>query len=129
MSKAGINTQLKQIARINSYFINVKRIQLDTYLLFLFVEVINDDTNEQVKREEGSKYDEEDEIQIHVDVAFLYGLLTILQNMENRVMCQWLFSYSQVYRIIERYKIKINYFDDIENKKGVNCIITDYTEI
>ena len=106
-------------------------ILLDTYLLFLFVEVINDDTNEQVKREEGSKYDEEDEIQIHVDVAFLYGLLTILQNMENRVMCQWPFSYSWVYRIIERCKIKINYFDDIENKKGVNCIIylTDYTEI
>ena len=69
-------------------------ILLDTYILFLFVEVINDDTNEQVKREEGSKYDEEDGIQIHVDVAFLYGLLTILQNMENRVMCQWLFSYS-----------------------------------
>ena len=63
-------------------------ILLDTYLLFLFVEVINDDTNEQVKREEGSKYDEEDEIQIHVDVAFLYGLLTILQNMENIDMCE-----------------------------------------
>ena len=57
-------------------------ILLDTYLLFLFVEVINDDTNEQVKREEGSKDDEEYEIQIHVDVALLYGLLTILQNME-----------------------------------------------
>ena len=49
----------------------------------MFVEVINDDTNEQVKREEGSKYDEEDEIQIHVDVALLYGLLAILQNMES----------------------------------------------
>ena len=63
-------------------------ILLGTYLLFLFVEVINDDTNEQVKREEGSKDDEEDEIQIHVDVAFLYGLLTILQNMENIDMCE-----------------------------------------
>ena len=52
-------------------------ILLDTYLLFLFVEVINDDTNEQVKREEGSKDDEEDEIQIHVYVALLYGLLSI----------------------------------------------------
>ena len=65
-------------------------ILLDTYLLFLFVEVINDDTNEQVKREEGSKDDEEDEIQIHVDVALLYGLLAILQNMEKRVMWEWL---------------------------------------
>ena len=62
-------------------------ISLDTYLLFLFVEVINDDTNEQVKREEGSKDDEEDEIQIHVDVAFLYGLLAILQNMEWNRLC------------------------------------------
>ena len=56
----------------------------------MFVEVINDDTNEQVEREEGSKDDEEDEIQIHVDVALLYGLLAILQNMEKRVMCEWL---------------------------------------
>ena len=57
----------------------------------MFVEVINDDTNEQVEREEGSKDDEEHEIQIHVDVALLYGLLAILQNMENIVMCEWLF--------------------------------------
>ena len=61
-------------------------ILLDTYLLFLFVEVINDDTNEQVKREEGSKDDEEDEIQIHVYVALLYGLLSILQNIK-KVLC------------------------------------------
>ena len=52
----------------------------------MFVEVINDDTNEQVKREEGSKDDEEDEIQIHVDVAFLDGLLAVLQNIENRII-------------------------------------------
>ena len=60
-------------------------ILLDTYLLFLFVEVINDDTNEQVKREEGSKDDEEDEIQIHVYVALLYGLLSILQNIKKEL--------------------------------------------
>lgn len=37
-------------------------LRIDTYLFLLFVEVINDDTNEQVEREEGAKYDEKDKV-------------------------------------------------------------------
>lgn len=39
---------------------------LNTYLLFLLVEIIYDDTNKQVQGEEGSKDDENDKVKIHV---------------------------------------------------------------
>ena len=42
------------------------------YLILLFVELIDDDTDEQVEREEGTEHDEEDEVEIHVD-----GVLTV----------------------------------------------------
>ena len=41
---------------------------LNTYLLFLFIEVIDDDSNEEIEGEEGAKDDEEDEVDVHVDV-------------------------------------------------------------
>lgn len=52
---------------------------LCTYLLLLFVEVVDDDTDEEVEREEGAEDDEEHEVQVHVDVHFLDGLLAKLQ--------------------------------------------------
>ena len=54
--------------------------RIGTYLLLLFIEVVDDDTNEQVEREEGAKNDEEDEVQVHVDVHLVDGLLTDLVN-------------------------------------------------
>lgn len=45
-----------------------------TYLLFLHVEIINDDTNEQVEGEKGSKDDEEDEVQVHGHPDLFLGL-------------------------------------------------------
>lgn len=39
---------------------------LNTYLLFLLVEIIYDDTNKQVQGEEGSEDDENDKVKIHV---------------------------------------------------------------
>lgn len=51
----------------------------DAYLSFLLVEVIDDDTNEQVEGEEGAEDDEDDEVQIHVQVDLLDRLLLNLQ--------------------------------------------------
>ena len=48
---------------------------LNTYLLFLFIEVIDDDSNEEIEGEEGAKDDEEDEVDVHVDVDLPDGLL------------------------------------------------------
>lgn len=37
-----------------------------TYLSLLLVEVINDDTNEEVEGEEGTENNEDDKVQVHV---------------------------------------------------------------
>ena len=52
----------------------------NTYLLFLLVEVIYDDTNEQVQSEEWPEDDEDDKINIHVEAVFINGLLVYLWN-------------------------------------------------
>ena len=54
--------------------------RIGTYLLLLFIEVVDDDTNEQVEREEGAEDDEEDEVQVHVDVHLVDGLLADLHS-------------------------------------------------
>ena len=51
---------------------------LNTYLLFLFIEVIDDDSNEEIEGEEGAKDDEEDEVDVHVDVDLPDGLFSNL---------------------------------------------------
>ena len=51
---------------------------LNTYLLFLFIEVIDDDSNEEIEGEEGAKDDEEDEVDVHVDVDLPDWLFTNL---------------------------------------------------
>jgi hypothetical protein len=53
---------------------------IDTYLLLLFVEVVDDDSDEEVEGEEGPEDDEEDEVEVHVDVHLTYGLLPNLCN-------------------------------------------------
>lgn len=57
-------------------------ISLDTYLLFLFIEIIDDNSNKQVKREEGSEDDEEYKVEIHVQVTFTNWLLSNLKLIE-----------------------------------------------
>ena len=52
---------------------------LYTYLLFLFVEVIYDDSNEEIEGEEGAKDDEEDKVDVHVDVDLSDGLIPNLE--------------------------------------------------
>jgi hypothetical protein len=51
---------------------------VDTYLLLLFVEVVDDDSDEEVEGEEGAEDDEEDEVEVHVDVHLAYWLLAHL---------------------------------------------------
>ena len=53
-----------------------------TYLLFLLIEVIDDDTNKEIEREERAEDNEEDEVDVHVDVDLAYGLLPHLQHSE-----------------------------------------------
>lgn len=42
----------------------------DTHLSLLLVEIVNDDADEEVEREEGAKNDEDHEVQVHVEVDF-----------------------------------------------------------
>ena len=51
---------------------------LNTYLLLLFIEVIDDDSNEEIEGEEGAKDDEEDKVDVHVDVDLPDGLFSNL---------------------------------------------------
>lgn len=39
------------------------------------VEVVDDDTDEEVEGEEGSEDDEDDEVDVHVEVVFIDGLV------------------------------------------------------
>lgn len=45
------------------------------YLFLLLIEVFNDDTNEQIQGKERTEYDEEDEVQVHVNIDFSLRLL------------------------------------------------------
>lgn len=55
-----------------------------THLLFLLVEVVDDDTNEEVEGEEGPEDDENDEIEVHVDVHLVLRLFLLLQGPQDR---------------------------------------------
>ena len=55
---------------------------LNTYLLLLFIEVIDDDSNEEIEGEEGAKDDEEDKVDVHVDVDLPDRLFSNLHKMQ-----------------------------------------------
>ena len=50
-----------------------------TYLLFLLIEVIDDDTNKEIEGEERAKDNEEDKVDVHVDVDFSDRLIANLK--------------------------------------------------
>lgn len=52
---------------------------LGTHLFLLLVEVVNDDTNEEVEGEEGPKDDEDDEVEVHVQVHLILRLFLLLR--------------------------------------------------
>ena len=59
--------------------IMVLSVVIYTYLLFLLIEVIDDDTNKEIEGEERAKDNEEDEVDVHVDVNFPDWLVTNLK--------------------------------------------------
>ena len=66
----------------------LKWVRLYTYLFLLFVEIINNDSDEKVEREERAEDDEEHEVEVHVDVDLADRLLTKLQNeVEEMTKC------------------------------------------
>ena len=48
------------------------------YLIFLFIELINDNTHKKIESEKASKDDEWDKVQVHVDVDLPVGLVVDL---------------------------------------------------
>jgi len=50
----------------------------DANSFLLHVEVINDDSNEEVEREEGTEHDEEHKVQVHEVSSIFLWLLTNL---------------------------------------------------
>lgn len=48
---------------------------MDTHLFLLLVEVIDDDTNEEVEGEERAEYNKDDKIDVHVDVVLIFWLV------------------------------------------------------
>ena len=61
------------------FWVSYSVVYVGTYLFLLFIEVINDDSDEKIKSEERAEDDEEDEVEVHVDVDFANRLLTELQ--------------------------------------------------
>lgn len=47
---------------------------LYTYLLLLLIEIVYDDSNKEIEGEKGSKYDENNKIQVHPQVDLILWL-------------------------------------------------------
>lgn len=47
---------------------------VNTYLSFLLVKIVDDDTNEEVQGKEGAKDDEDNKVEVHVEVNLSAGL-------------------------------------------------------
>lgn len=58
---------------------------MDTHLLLLLVEVVNDDTDKEVEGKEGPEDDEDDKIEVHVDVHLILWLFFLLQRTQGRM--------------------------------------------
>lgn len=46
----------------------------ETYLCFLLIEVVDDDPDEEIQGEEGTKDDEDDKVKVHVEINFIHWL-------------------------------------------------------
>lgn len=63
-------------------FVCSKKI-LDTYLFLLLIEIVNNDTNEEVECEERAKDDEDDKVDVHVEVDLIRRLLLDLKAIKH----------------------------------------------
>lgn len=50
-----------------------------TGFLLLLVEIVNDDSNKEIEREEGAEDNKEDKVEVHVDIDFSLRLLVHLR--------------------------------------------------
>jgi len=64
----------------------------NTHLLFLHVEVFDDDADEKVQSEKGAEDDEEDEVEVHPVANFALVLLVRLLNSHNQSVNQSIIS-------------------------------------
>lgn len=55
-----------------------------TYLFFLLIEVVNYDPNKEIQREEATKDDEDDEVEVHVQVVLPLRLAVDLWSRQGR---------------------------------------------
>lgn len=57
-----------------------------TYLLFLLVEVVDNDTNEEIQHDEEPKDDEYDKVGVDVKIILIYGLIFHLVDREDKII-------------------------------------------
>lgn len=50
----------------------------EPYLFLLLVEIVDDDTNEQVESEKRAKNNKDDKVKVHIDVVLVQGLFSHL---------------------------------------------------
>lgn len=68
-----VHNALKRLKKVNNYFqisCHQYLFYSNTYLSFLLVEIVNNDTDEKIEGEEGAKNDEHNKIKVHVEVDF-----------------------------------------------------------
>lgn len=56
----------------------------------MLVEVVDDDADEEVEGEEGAEDDENDEVEVHVQVDFILGLVFQLEQRRKTLKCDGL---------------------------------------
>jgi len=61
----------------------------DNYLAFLHLEIVDNDADEKVEREERAEHDKEYEIHVHIDAVFACWLLINLQVASHKCRAQW----------------------------------------
>lgn len=76
----------------------------NTYLFLLLIEIVNNDTDEEVQSKEGPKNDECDKVQVHQYVILISGLQFYLKvkantktrhNIQEREMKTWISNWSE----------------------------------
>lgn len=62
---------------------------VNTHLSFLLIEIVNNDTDEEIESEEGAKYNEDDKVKVHVEVDLSDGLFLHLKpnSFESAAYC------------------------------------------
>lgn len=58
---------------------------LETYLGFLLVEVVDDDSNKEVQGEEGAEDDEADKVKVHIQVVLILWLRLHLNKPQSHI--------------------------------------------